>query len=183
MFVRQIDIPEKEIKLIAPNLSHAKTSLKWVSGDAGRLLLEKMGNKLSDDWVANLAEEENRIKDFIENDDQINWAIEYKNKIVGAVWFDLRPGHLIGPHIMVGDRSVYGKGIASESLRAVIGWAFEIKSGKESIYNFKSLITRCRADNLPIIHINEKIGFVPMGKSYTQDSFKWQNYILEITNN
>ncbi len=178
MFIRQINIPEKEIKLIAPDLSHAKISLTWVSGDKGRLLLQKMGNKLSDDWVATIEEEEARIKDFIEKDDQINWAIEYKNKIVGAVWLDLRPGQLIGPHIMIGDEMLYGMGIATNVLRAVCDWALRHKQGSLQRYNFDTLTTRCRVDNAPIIRVNEKLGFKPTGDIYEEDGYTWCNYLI-----
>ena len=97
MFVQEINIPDKAIKLISPEYNHSKISFGWVSGDKGRKLLEKMGNNLSNDWNPSLEEEERRLDDFITKEDEINWAIQYKGKIVGAVWLNLRDRHLIGP--------------------------------------------------------------------------------------
>lgn len=176
MFIQEIIIPQKHIKLISPRPEHAAISLEWVSGIKGRKLLEKMGNNIPDNWTPTIKEEKQRISDFITKDDQINWAIQYEGKVVGAVWLDLREDHLLGPHIMIGDESVYGRGIATSVLSAVCDWALKEKKGNLARFNFKRLTTRCRVDNAPMIHVNEKLGFKPVGQQYLEDAIEWQNY-------
>lgn len=179
MFVQKISIAEQYIELISPEISHADISLEWVSGKDGRELLEKMGNNLPKDWTPSIEEERKRIEDFIHGENEVNWAIEYQGEIIGAVWLSLEPDKLIGPHIMIADKSVYGRGIATSVMQAVCGWALTDKTGSASRFNHKELITRCRVDNVPIIRVNEKIGFKPTGETYKEDGFTWQNYIMK----
>lgn len=179
MFVQEIEIPDESIRLISPSPEHAEISLGWVGGIKGRRLLEKMGNNLPEDWVPSLVEEKNRINNFLTKEDEVNWTIEYHGRVVGAVWLSLSKGRLIGPHIMIGDESVYGKGIATNAMHAVCDWALKSKQGTLQRFNFDQLTTRCRVDNQPIIRVNEKLGFEPVGETYEEDGFTWQNYTMK----
>ena len=80
---------------------------------------------------------------------------------------------------MIGDASVYGKGIATSVLGAVCDWAFASKQGNLKRFNFDKITTRCRIDNLPIIRVNQKLGFKPIGATYEEDGFTWQNYEIK----
>jgi RimJ/RimL family protein N-acetyltransferase len=179
MFVQEIKIPEQNIALISPKAEHAEISFKWVSGSKGRQLLAKMGNNLPSNWEASLKEEQQRINDFLIKEDEINWTITFHDKVIGAVWLDLREGHLAGPHIMIAEESVHGKGIATKVLKAVCGWAFTTKTGELKRFNYNKLITRCRVDNPPIIRVLQRLGFKPVDVTYDEDGFTWQNYLLE----
>ena len=80
---------------------------------------------------------------------------------------------------MIGDNDAKGKGVGTAALKSVIKWALQDKQAEASKFNFSKLETRCKTNNQPAIHINEKLGFKPIGNSYKEDGFEWQNYKIE----
>ena len=120
--------------------------------------------------------EKERVRDFIEGEDQLNWMIAYDGKIVGSVWVDLQQKERVpapSVHIMIGDPSMRGKGIGYASISSVIQY---LKSqGHETIYS------RHLTKNTGAQSLLASLGFEPDGSAYTdQDNLEWQNVAATI---
>lgn len=46
-----------------------------------------MGVPDKDNKATDISYERERVKDFIERDDQLNWMIDYQGKVVGSLGF------------------------------------------------------------------------------------------------
>jgi hypothetical protein len=93
-----------EIILVEPDIERdAPVAVTWLDGDIGRNTLRLMGNTEENNKPSSLEEEKERIKGFIESTNQLTWMISLSNKVVGAIWVDIKPTeYLLGPavHIM-----------------------------------------------------------------------------------
>ena len=163
-----------DIHLVAPDIERdAPLSVKWLEGDAGRNTLRLMGVAEKDNLPSTLEQEKERMRDFIENDDQLNWMIAYQNRVIGSVWVDLKPSkHLQSPsmHIMIGSPDARGKGIGSSTVEAVVGYLRQ--QGYEQIYS------RYLIENESSRNMLAELGFTQLGGSYIdEDSLEFQNVV------
>ncbi|MEI6236972.1 MAG: GNAT family protein [Candidatus Saccharibacteria bacterium] len=176
MFIKEL-ICSDEIKLVKPDAERdVPLSIKWLNNTDGIKTLLLMGNAVQDDYKTNKKEESNRIKDFVSKKDQLNWMIEYKGKVIGAVWADLAlKNGLKSPsvHIMIGDESARGRGIGTIAELTVIDYLFE--------QNYKTVYSRALTDNKRMIHIAiNKLGFKKDEKVYMgEDGLIWQNLKMD----
>jgi RimJ/RimL family protein N-acetyltransferase len=166
----QADNPS--VKLIEPDLERdAELGVLWLHGDIGRSTLMLMGVADKDNKPTTLPEEKQRVTDFIEKRNQLNWMIEFNGKVVGSVWVDLElkdsvPSPAI--HIMIGDPNVRGKGVGFSASSKVIEYLKE--QGTKSLYS-RHLTNNTNARNLLVA-----LGFEDTSDPYTdKDGLEWQN--------
>ena len=92
MIAPQLETPRSNVRLIQPNIERdAQLSLSWLKGELGKNTLSLMGATNNNNSQTTLENEQERIKDFIEKDDQLNWMIQLGDKVVGSIWVDLKP--------------------------------------------------------------------------------------------
>lgn len=176
MFVSKLLTANKQVTLVKPNVKRdAPLGVEWLKGDAGRETLRLMGVSDADNKASNFKKEKKRIQEFIDKQNQYNWMIKYKTKVVGTVWAELEPTeHLGAPavHIMIGDPEVRGKGVGTAALQAVTEWLQTEK-------NYKIVYSRHLTSNAAPARINQKLGFKPQGAAYTDsDGLEFQNVVL-----
>ena len=165
------------VHLVEPELERdAQLGVQWLHGDIGRNTLQLMGVADDDNHETSLERERQRVTEFIEKPDQLNWMIEYDGRVIGSLWVDLEPkDNVPSPaiHIMIGDPSVRGKGIGFSSANRVVEYLEE--QGNKSIYS------RLLTNNSGARSLFGTLGFNDVGQSYTdQDGLQWQN--VEKTN-
>jgi GNAT superfamily N-acetyltransferase len=164
-----------QIKLIRPNIKRDSVlGAMWLEGEFGKNTLLRMGVPVSEIKPANVKEEKSRIKSFIERDDQLNWMIQFNNKVVGAAWVDLKPTHdLQAPavHIMIGEPAARRQGVGTEAITAITK---SLKSKGHWAVHSRTLTTnKVAAGTL------NKIGFENVGLPYIDPSgLEWQNVTL-----
>ena len=162
--------------LVEPDIERdAQLGVEWLSGDLGRQTLRSMGVTDEHNQPTTLEQERERVRDFIEGTDQLNWMIEYDGRVVGSVWVDLTNAEYVpvpSIHIMIGDPSVRGKGVGFASTRAVVDHLRA--QGNKTIYS------RHLAHNQPAAKLLGDLGFVPLDEAYSDaDGLNWQNVRLE----
>ena len=160
------------IRLIEPDVERdARYGVDWLSGEVGKKTLLSMGNAPEEIGAPSLETERQRVKDFIERPDQLNWMIELDGSVVGSVWVDLEDTEFVkspAVHIMIGDESARGRGVGSQSVDAVLQYLAD--EGHESIYS-RHLASNNAAKNLLF-----DLGFIQSGDTYTdKDGLVWQN--------
>ena len=165
------------VHLIEPELERdAQLSVQWLHGDIGRNTLQLMGVSEEDNKPTTLEQEKQRVTEFIENPDHLNWMIEYNGKVVGSIWVDLEPKDSVPSpaiHIMIGDLSVRGKGVGFSATSKVAGYLEE--QGNKSIYS------RHLTKNNGARSLLETLGFKDMDEPYIdQDGLEWQNVQKQI---
>ena len=173
----QLQTYNPNIHLIEPDIERdAQLGQHWLEGELGRNTLSLMGVADSHNQATTLEQEKERVRDFIENADQLNWMIQLDNKVVGSIWVDLKPKDKVpapAVHIMIGDPIVRGKGVGGASTVAVID--FLRQQGEAAVYS-RTLVQNTIAKNL--LYDN---GFIPYGESYTdEDGLEWQNAALHL---
>ena len=171
---------KNNLKLVPPVVERdAPLSVEWLDGDIGRETLRLMGNTDKDIKPSNLDLEKARIRDFIESKEQSTWMLEYKGKVVGAVWVSLEATeYLPAPaiHIMIGDPASRGQGVGLDACRAVVNY---IKANKA----YNCLYSRCLVDNLASANLLKNLGFKKYGDQYLDsDGLSWQNAMLDLPN-
>lgn len=169
-----LETNDPDIRLIEPDIERdAPLSVEWLKGDSGRNTLRLMGVADKDNQPSTLQQEKERIKDFIENDDQLNWTITYQDEVVGSVWVDTKPSeYLQSPsvHIMIGSPKARGKGIGLSTMTAVIEYLGQ--QGHEQIFS------RYLTNNEGSKNLLAKLGFNEIGKPYTdEDNLEFQNVV------
>lgn len=175
----RLETPNPLVHLIEPDIERdAQLGVQWLEGEIGYNTLSLMGVAEKDNHESTLDKERERIKDFIEKSDQINWMIQLDEKVVGSIWVDLKPSHeLPSPsvHIMIGDTTARGRGVGNASTKAVIDYLQ--KQGNEAIFS-RTLVKNSVAANL----LREN-GFEPLGGIYVdKDGLEWQNARLDLVN-
>jgi RimJ/RimL family protein N-acetyltransferase len=167
-----------EIILVEPDIERdAPVAVTWLDGDIGRNTLRLMGNTEENNKPSSLEEEKERIKGFIESTNQLTWMISLSNKVVGAIWVDIKPTeYLLGPavHIMIGDPEVRGHGVGTNSTDAVVEYMREL-------HRYPRLYSRRLTSNEVAAGLLEKSGFSDLGNPYTDSNgLEWQNAQTEL---
>jgi RimJ/RimL family protein N-acetyltransferase len=165
-----------DIHLIEPDVERdAALGVQWFEGKLGRNTLSLMGVSDADNKPTSLEQEKERVKDFIENDSQLNWMISYEDKVVGSIWVDLKPSeYLQSPsvHIMIGNPEARGKGIGLSTTAAVVEHLQ--KQGYTQVYS------RYITNNEGSKNLLAKLGFHELGTPYTdEDNLEFQNVVKE----
>ena len=168
-----------DVLLVEPDIERdAALGLQWLEGELGRATLTSMGVAEKDNKPTTLEYERERVRDFIEGQDQLNWMIEYQGKVVGSVWADLKQvGNVPAPaiHIMIGDPDVRGKGIGFAATSKVT----DHLEGQ----GFKSIYSRHLTKNSGASGLLQSLGFTELGEPYADDDgLQWQNVVKENQN-
>lgn len=172
----QLDTENVAIRLVEPSIERdAELSVAWLNGELGRITMLSMGNS-SDEVDAMLPttieKESERVKDFINRDDQLNWMIQCEGTVIGSVWVDLYDSAVVpGPsvHIMIGDPSARGKGVGSATIKTVIEYLEQ--QGHKDIYS-RHLTSNKAADELL-----KYFDFIDLGEPYPENNLQFQNLI------
>jgi RimJ/RimL family protein N-acetyltransferase len=169
-----MEISRPDVRLVEPDIERdAPISVQWLYGDHGRNTLQLMGVPDNDIQPTTLEQELQRVSDFITDANQLNWMIEYEDRVVGSVWVDLEPTeHTPSPaiHIMIGDPTARGNGVGSSAMSNVIEYLEE--QGHKYIYS------RHITSNAGAKRLFEKLGFREFGPAYEDiDSLEWQNTV------
>jgi RimJ/RimL family protein N-acetyltransferase len=164
--------------LVRPNLAKdARIAVKWLVGSSGRETLRLMGKTDADNKPSSVAEEDERLRDFITSTKQDTWTIRYQDKTVGVVWINLDASkYLKAPsiHIMVGEPSVRGRGVGGAAIKTLIN-----QLGRDGQYEY--LYSRYLIDNLGSAKLLKGFGFIEDGKSYHDvDGLCFQNVRLSL---
>lgn len=152
----ELDVPESsgyKIRLVTPEMKYAGESLKWVSD-------KEVGQYMGADFSnVSLEGEEKRLVDIIQNKDAYNWIIICDGKAVGNIniseidsaskEFGVRAGKL---NYLIGDKSLWGKGLATMIAREVLKWAF-------GIGGFEVIKSRAIPQNKASFAVLRKLGF------------------------
>lgn len=165
------------VRLIEPNVERdAPISVMWLDGELGRSTLKLMGVPDKDNHASDLEKEKERVEEFLETTEQLNWAIAYDDSVVGAIWVDLIEKEGVpapSVHIMIGEPSMRGKGVGSASVKAVIDYLND--QGELQVFS------RHLADNTAATTLLKDMGFEPVGTPQTdQDGLVWQNVQLDL---
>lgn len=163
-----------DVSLVQPEIERdAALGVQWLQGNLGRNTLSLMGVSDKDNRPTSLEYERQRVKDFIEKEDQLNWMVEYQGRVVGSVWADLQQvGNVPAPaiHIMIGDPDVRGKGVGFAATSKVT----EHLEGQ----GFKSVYSRHLTKNSGASGLLQSLGFTNFGEPYTDDDgLEWQNVV------
>lgn len=166
------------VHLVEPELERdAQLGVQWLHGDIGRNTLQLMGVSDEDNKPTTLEHEKQRVTEFIEKPDQLNWMIDYDGKVVGSIWVDLKPKDSVPSpaiHIMIGDPSARGKGVGFSATSKVVEYL-------EEQFN-KSIYSRHLTKNSGARSLLDALGFKDIGDPYTdEDGLQWQN--VKKTNN
>lgn len=178
MKVSSLETANPSVRLVEPDVDRdAPTSLKWLEGAIGRNTLLLMGVSEKENTESSLDKEQERIKDFITKEDQLNWMIQLDDAIIGSIWVDLEPTEeLPAPalHIMIGDPRARGQGVGLASTSAVIEY---LKDQKVT-----QLYSRSLAKNSAASKLLDANGFQNLGDTYVDsDGLEWQNATLDLT--
>ncbi len=177
MRAKELHTNNPGVRLVEPDITRdAPLGVAWLQGDMGRNTLRLMGVAAKDNQPSTLEQERERVRGFIENDDQLNWMIAYRGTVVGSVWVHLRADqYLQGPslHIMIGSPEARDKGIGLSSTEAVVGYL--AKLGHARIYS------RYLTDNAGSKNLLAKLNFHKMGEPYKdEDGLEFQNVVKEV---
>lgn len=170
----QLNSNNNLVRLIEPNVARdAVLGVAWLNGQTGRDTMRSMGNSeatLDQILPTTLKLEADRIQSFIERIDQLNWMIEFDNKVAGSVWVDLKDSENVptpSVHIMIGDPDMRGQSIGSLSIELVLGYLEKL--GHTAIYS------RHVSSNLGADKLLKNFGFADLGKPYMSDGLEFQN--------
>jgi hypothetical protein len=85
-----LETDNPSVHLVEPKLARdSQLGVQWLHGDIGRNTLQLMGVSDEDNQPTTLQQEKQRVAEFIERPDQLNWMIEYQGQVVGSIWVDL----------------------------------------------------------------------------------------------
>ena len=114
----------------------------------------------------------------VERNPKYYWAINLKeiNKHIGNIKIDpIDLNHLFGEYgIMIGDRSVWRKGFATEASETIIDFCF-------NKLNLKKINLGVRKNNLSAIRLYEKLGFT-INQQSTSKSTTVEHYRMALKN-
>lgn len=166
-----------DVLLVEPVIERdAALGVQWLEGELGRATLTSMGVADKDNKPTTVEHERERVRDFIEREDQLNWMIEFQGKVVGSVWADLEQvGNVPAPavHIMIGDPDVRGKGIGYAATSKVTEYLEN--------QGFKYIYSRHLTKNSGASSLLQSLGFINFGEPYNDDDgLEWQNVKKEI---
>ncbi len=178
MIVPKLETNNPLIQLVEPDIERdPPLSLHWLEGELGRNTLSLMGVADEDNRASTLERECERIKDFIEKDNQLNWMVQLEGRVVGSVWVDLLSTEEVSApalHIMIGDANARGCGAGSASVWAVADY---LKQQGEEVLHSRRLVK-----NKVAAKLLEESGFELAGETYVdQDGLEWQNAALKLS--
>ena len=128
--------------------------VNWLNDEEVNRYLESGGDYTLEKLDGYLEEVERNPKYF--------WAIILKetNKHIGNIKIDpIDLNHLFGEYgIMIGDRRVWGKGVAKEVSETIIDFCF-------NTLNFKKINLGVKKSNLKAIRLYKKLGFIVENQS------------------
>ncbi|MDQ5886595.1 MAG: hypothetical protein QG593_541 [Patescibacteria group bacterium] len=172
----QLETKDTLIRLVEPNVERdAALGLKWLNGELGRITMQSMGNSeeaLQEILPTTLELEEERVKDFIHGENQLNWMIEHDGNVVGSVWVDLHDSDdLPSPsvHIMIGEPAMRGKGVGTSAMGMVLNYLKE--------QDFNDIYSRHLTSNEGADKLLKQFGFTDLGNTYTSDTLEFQNLV------
>jgi RimJ/RimL family protein N-acetyltransferase len=173
MFVGELATGDSSVRLVEPDVGRdASLGLQWLAGEAGRETLRLMGVTDANNHPSTLEQERQRIQDFIDKSDQLNWMIAKDEQVIGPIWVELRPiEYLNAPsmHIMIGEPSARGQGTGGQAFRAVANY-LECERHESVIY------TRHLLDNIGSAKLAAASGFQEDGALYEDaNGLRWQN--------
>src|SRR5919202_499652 len=109
----------KLVTLRPPRLEEAGEMAKWFADldVTERVLLR---------FPPSIEQEEGFLKNQATNPNSVFWAIEYEGRLVGASGFDAVdwPNQRASSGTIIGDKSVWGRGLASEVMRLRTDYGF-----------------------------------------------------------
>lgn len=160
------------VALVEPDVKRdAPISLKWLEGPDGCATLKLMGVPDHEICLATIKQEEQRIKDFVDNPNQLNWMIKLNGKVVGSVWVDLNKKYCLpspSVHIMIGSPSARGMGVGSSAMACVLEYLKGL--------GFSEVYSRHLCSNDNAKKLLRLMGFIDVGEPYTdKDGLEWQN--------
>jgi hypothetical protein len=168
-----------DLELIQPDIERdAPISLEWLEGEMGRNTLRLMGNSDEQNKPSTLEAEKERVKGFLESNDQLTWMIKFHEKIVGTVWVNLNANEYLPEpsiHIMIGDPTCRGLGIGLNTIQSVIEYL-------RTDDRFETLYSRHLVNNKIADSLLSTVGFEDLGKEYQDaDGLAWQNEKLNLS--
>ena len=175
-----LETQSKDITLVTPDVERdAPLGVAWLAGDFGRETLKLMGVTDEYNKPSTIEEEKQRVRNFIESTNQMNWMIQFKEKVVGSVWVDLDDTkYLPAPslHIMIGDPTSRGHGVGKNACIAVLAY---LKNNRE----YENINSRYLLLNQGSANLLDGLGFEKTGDQYSDsDGLEWQNVSLSLKN-
>ena len=176
MFIKRLSSTDSAVKLIKTNVVRdTPLGAYWMADPHGRYTLRMMGVPDEDNRATTLAEETQRMRSFLEGNDQYNWMIEMDGRVIGTIWVDLKPAHgQLAPSlsIMLGDPTVRGGGLGYSASLAVIEYLQSI--GHTHVYS------RHLTENRASEKLLQKLHFINDLEPYVdnEDGLNWQNVVL-----
>lgn len=166
---------DHSIRLIEPMLERdARLGVTWLNGSIGHESQRLMGNVPSEIKDTTLEQQQELVRRFIEQKNEINWMIEVDGSVVGSIWVHLEADKLVGApsiSVMIGDPMVRGRGVGRAAVRLVIDWARDELG--------VPLLMRALTDNVVSKALIVRLGGTQDGPVYRDDDdLEWQNYRL-----
>ena len=170
-------IVNDHIRLIEPDVTHAKESLSWVREPE---VIRYMGADFSH---PTLEGEAKRIEEILQNADAYSWMIEYDGIVIGNVCINdiqettkkmkTKAGNLT---VLIGEKKLWGKGLGSLVSSTVLEWAFH-EAG------FQAMTARALQENIASQKTLEKLGFRETGTEPFDGLIEgktsmWKNYVM-----
>jgi RimJ/RimL family protein N-acetyltransferase len=168
---------ENDIKLIDIDPERDSiNAMNWINSPYGPRTLQLMGLLVPDNYTTTKNNEYKTLKQIINNEEEIAWAIEYKDTIIGIIEVHLSPYEsLNAPNIsiMIGNYDFRGLGIGSMSTIKVLEHLKNI--------GYTEVFARVLTHNTTSINMLNKLDFKYDGTPYTSsDGQIWQNLIKEL---
>ena len=163
---------ESERLILKPLNMHflSQEYVNWMNDEKVNRHLESGGNYTLEKLTTYLKEVEDYPKYF--------WAINFKetDQHLGNIKIDpIDLNHLCGEYgIMIGDRNVWGKGIAKEASKTVIDFCF-------NTLNLNQINLGVKKNNLKAISLYKKLGFKIISQSTSK--IKVEYYRMSLINN
>ena len=98
----------------------------------------------------------NWIMRVISNSNEHRCAIEVDGHYVGNIYLTGIDSKLAEYHIFIGDKSYWGRGVATEASKQILEYAFET-------LKLSKVYLEVRTENKNAIHLYNKLGFVKVG--------------------
>ena len=167
-----LETNDPAVELVEPVIERdAALGVEWLHGELGHNTLTLMGVPDEDNKPTSLQAEQERVKGFIENKDQLNWMVQFDGKVVGSVWVDLKEKEGLpfpSVHIMIGNPNMRGKGVGQATIGSVLKYL-------ES-QDYPAIYSRHLTKNQKAKELLESFGFHNLGDKYADsDGLEWQN--------
>lgn len=153
-----VDYATHKLQLITPSIEFAQESLNWVSD-------REVGQYMGADFTnVTLEGERKRLTEIVNDTNAYHWLIVCDGKVVGNInineiakiskEFEVKSGKL---NYLIGDKNLWGKGIATAVAKKVLDWAF-------SVGEFEVIKSRVLPQNISSQAVLKKLCFIEFGK-------------------